>query len=72
MYRNILPYSSRRDQSGIQGHHDTVGNAYVNHLRPSPHYPLARAIHSGAQRMRRAWRRSPAADAARPTMSWWD
>lgn len=72
MYRNILPYSNRRDQSGVQGHHDTVGNAYVNHLRRSPHFPLARAIHSGAQRVRRSLRRSMADRPARPSMSWWD
>lgn len=24
MYRNILPYSSQRDQSDIQGHHGNV------------------------------------------------
>lgn len=72
MYRNILPYSSHRDQSDVQGHHDTVGNAYVDHLRRSPHFPLVRAIHSGAQRMRKSLRRSMAARSARPTMSWWD
>lgn len=74
MYRNILPYSSHRDQSSVQGHHDTVGNAYANHLRRLrrlPSYPLARAVHSGAQRVRSALRRSAAARSARTSMSWW-
>lgn len=70
MYRNILPYSSRQDQSHVQGHHDTVGNAYVNHLRRAPQYPLVRAIHSGARRMRNALRRSSLKRPAR-TMNWW-
>lgn len=72
MYRNILPYSSRRDQSDVQGHHDPVGNAYVNHLRRSPHYPLVRAIQSGARRVRSALRRSPMARSSGPSMGWWD
>lgn len=72
MYRNILPYSSHGDQSAVQGHHDTVGNAYVNHLRRSPHYSLTCAIHSGARRMRSALRRSPIMGSPRPSMGWWD
>lgn len=68
MYSNILPYSSRRDQSHVQGHHDTVGNAYRNYLRRAPRYPLSRAVHSGARRVRKALRRS---SASRPSMSWW-
>lgn len=70
MYKTMLPYNRQQDQSGIQGHHDTFGNVYVNHLRRSPHYPLARAIHSGVQRMRSVLRRSPTMHSARALTRW--
>ncbi len=72
MYRSILPYSSRQDHSDVQGHHDTCGNGYANHLRRSAHYPLTRAIHSGARRVRRALSRPAITRSARPSMGWWD
>lgn len=72
MYRNMLPYSSHRDNSQIQGHNNTSDRGRLNRLSRMTQAPLGRTVQSVVRRANSALRRSINSRSTLPTMSWWD